>query len=89
MAIFLTLALNASVTIWPDYVKVADMVTEAFNANVKKIANEVGVVYVDVRTPFKGADGNRDDTALLMDDGDHPSEEGHKVLAEAVEAELS
>lgn len=73
----------------PDYVKVADMVTEAFNANVKKIANEVGVVYVDVRTPFKGADGNRDDTALLMDDGDHPSEEGHKVLAEAVEAELS
>ena len=73
----------------PDYVKVADMVTEAFNANIKKIANEVGVVYVDVRTPFKGADGNRDDTALLMDDGDHPSEEGHKVLAEAVEAELS
>ncbi|MSS46267.1 SGNH/GDSL hydrolase family protein [Cutibacterium sp. WCA-380-WT-3A] len=72
-----------------DYVKVSTMVTEAFNANVKKIANDVGAVYVDVRTPFKGADGRRDDTALLTDDGDHPSDEGHKVLAEAVEAQLS
>ena len=73
----------------PDYVKVTDMITEAFNANVKKIAHEVGAVYVDFRTPFRGADGTRDDTALLTDDGDHPSEEGHKVLAEAVEAALS
>ncbi|WP_284964785.1 SGNH/GDSL hydrolase family protein [Cutibacterium namnetense] len=73
----------------PDYVKVTDMITEAFNANVKKIADEVGAVYVDVRTPFRGADGMRDDTALLTDDGDHPSEEGHKVLAKAVEAALS
>ena len=73
----------------PDYVKVTDMITEAFNANVKKIAHEVGAVYVDFRTPFRGADGTRDDTALLTDDGDHPSEQGHKVLAEAVEAALS
>ncbi|MGK2352032.1 SGNH/GDSL hydrolase family protein [Cutibacterium sp. V947] len=72
-----------------DYVHVTDTITTVFNAQVEDIADEVGAVYVDVRTPFKGADGTRDDTGLLADDGDHPSQEGHAVLAKAVEAELS
>lgn len=71
-----------------DYSHVTNTITKVFNSQVEDIADEIGVVYVDVRTPFKGADGKRDDTELLAEDGDHPSQTGHAVLAKAVEAEL-
>ena len=71
-----------------DYSHVTNTITKVFNSQVEAIADEIGVVYVDVRTPFKGADGKRDDTELLAEDGDHPSQTGHAVLAKAVEAEL-
>lgn len=71
-----------------DYSHVTNTITKVFNSQVEDIADEIGVVYVDVRTPFKGADGKRDDTELLAEDGDHPSQRGHAVLAKAVEAEL-
>ena len=44
--------------------------------------------YVDIYTPFKGADGSTDDTALLADDGDHPNAAGHQLIATALLAAL-
>ena len=40
--------------------------------------------YVDLYTPFKGADGGDDPTQLLADDGDHPNAAGHKLIAQTL-----
>ena len=41
------------------------------------------MLYADIYTPFKG-DGSRDDTALLVADGDHPNAPGHLLIAAAI-----
>ena len=47
-----------------------------------------GAVYVDLFTPFRGADGSKDCTALLTDDGDHPDAAGHALIARTLLAAL-
>lgn len=57
-----------------DYVSVTNLLTRTFNERLQAATAGVGAIYVDVWTPFKGADGTRDDTDLLAADGDHPSQ---------------
>jgi lysophospholipase L1-like esterase len=38
---------------------------------------------VDIYAPFEGA-GDRNPTALLADDGDHPNAAGHRLIAKAL-----
>lgn len=68
-----------------DYVTASDALTKEFNSMVTAVAASTGVVYADVYTPFKAAG---DDTSLLSEDGDHPDEAGHRVIAQAVLAAL-
>jgi lysophospholipase L1-like esterase len=63
------------------YEQVTDALTSRVNAVVDEVARAEHITAVDLYTPFKGADGNRDDTALLADDGDHPNAEGHRLIA--------
>ena len=67
----------------PTYVATSDALTRQVNQRLSAAAADSGAVYVDLYTPFK-ADGSRDDTDLLADDGDHPDESGHQVIASAI-----
>ena len=40
--------------------------------------------YIDLRTAFRGPDGDWDETHLLAPDGDHPNAEGHRRIAQAI-----
>lgn len=64
----------------------SDLLTRQVNAAIKSDAVAEHVAYVDIYTPFKGKDGDIDDTALLAPDGDHPSQAGHRVIANALAA---
>lgn len=66
------------------YVVGSDSLTRWVNSMVAGVAKQQGVVYADAYTPFKGADGSQDDTAYLADDGEHPNQTGHQLLARAV-----
>jgi lysophospholipase L1-like esterase len=67
-----------------DFVAGSDELTRAVNAAIAQVAQTSGVTYVDAYTPLKGADGDRDPTADLLDDGDHPNQQGHQLLMAAV-----
>jgi lysophospholipase L1-like esterase len=69
------------------YVENSNALTLAVNRDIATAAGQAGATYVDIYTPFKG-DGSRDDTALLADDGDHPDEAGHRLIARTLEAAL-
>lgn len=69
-----------------EYVAMSDRLTRQFNALVGELAAAEHVIYVDIYTPFKAVG---DDTSLLSDDGEHPSQAGHAVIAEAIERALS
>jgi lysophospholipase L1-like esterase len=71
-----------------DYVQVADDVTREVNARISSAAAAHGAVYVDLFTPFRGADGSKDCTALLAADGDHPDAAGHALIARTLLAAL-
>jgi lysophospholipase L1-like esterase len=60
--------------------------TASTNAALVLAAKATGVTYVSTYTAFKGATGAKDDTALLMPDGDHPNPTGHQVIARAIAA---
>lgn len=68
----------------PAFLRGSDLLTRQANAAIKKDALAEHVAYVDIYTPFKGKDGDIDDTALLAPDGDHPSQAGHRVIANAL-----
>lgn len=68
------------------YVAASDSLTRWVNDLVRQVAQSSGASYADAFTPFKGADGDSDDTSYLSDDGDHPNANGHDVLANAVVA---
>ncbi|HEY2174820.1 MAG TPA: SGNH/GDSL hydrolase family protein [Mycobacteriales bacterium] len=70
----------------PAFLRGSDLLTRQVNAVIKKDAVAEHVAYVDIYTPFKGKDGDIDDTALLAPDGDHPSQAGHRVIAKALAA---
>ncbi len=66
------------------FVTASVALTEATNAVISDVAGRSGSVYVDTRTPFDGASGTRDATDDLLDDGDHPDDSGHELIATAV-----
>ena len=70
------------------YTAVADAATKQVNTRLETAAEQSGAVFVDLFTPFRGADGSKDCTALLAGDGDHPDAAGHAAIARAVQASL-
>jgi lysophospholipase L1-like esterase len=60
--------------------------TASTNSALALAAKATGAAYVSTYTAFKGAQGTKDDTALLMPDGDHPNPTGHQVIAKAIAA---
>ncbi len=50
-----------------------------YNTTLREVAEQHGVTYIDVATPFIAAGGN-----ALLDDGIHPTSDGHKVIYETV-----
>ncbi|MEV6493830.1 SGNH/GDSL hydrolase family protein [Actinoplanes sp. NPDC051633] len=71
-----------------DGVAEAASATEACNDALARAAASTGAVYVDTAAAFKGDSGERDPTALLTPDGDHPDAAGHAALAAAAYAAL-
>lgn len=66
------------------YVAVSDALSRALNADIARIAADVGALAPDSYAPFKGASGRSDATPYLASDGDHPNAAGHRLLADAV-----
>ncbi|HEX3814308.1 MAG TPA: SGNH/GDSL hydrolase family protein [Mycobacteriales bacterium] len=62
----------------------SDLLTRRVNAALHTVCAAKKVRYVDIYTPFKGNDGDADDTRLLASDGDHPDAAGHRVIADAL-----
>lgn len=52
---------------------------ELYSKTVEKIANKTGTMYVDLRSAFLDKHNFKD---LLCDDGIHPNEDGHKIIAD-------
>ena len=67
-----------------DFVLGSDALTRLVNTTVATVASSTDALYVDAYTPLKGADGSRDPTRDLLDDGDHPNARGHTLLTTAV-----
>ena len=67
----------------PGFAAWSDAVTRAANARIDAAARAVGAHQVDLYTPFEGS-GDRNATALLADDGDHPNAAGHRLIAQAL-----
>ncbi|MCU1589573.1 MAG: ypmR-like uncharacterized protein [Frankiales bacterium] len=64
----------------PTYVATSDALTRKVNQQIAAAANGAGATYIDLYGSFKGA-GDRDDTALLAPDGDHPGPAGQALIA--------
>ncbi|QGN57756.1 SGNH/GDSL hydrolase family protein [Nostocoides sp. HKS02] len=58
-------------------------VTRSANAHICTAAAQAGDSCVDLYEPFEGA-GDRNPTALLADDGDHPNAAGHRLIAQTL-----
>lgn len=54
---------------------------ELYNIAVHEIAHKAEAELIDITTPFLS---KRNYTHLLCEDGIHPNEEGHRVIAEAI-----
>ncbi|MHB8513644.1 MAG: SGNH/GDSL hydrolase family protein [Actinomycetota bacterium] len=65
----------------PTYMRINYSLTQHTNQVTSDFANAELFHYVDIYAPFHGPEGNRDDTVLLADDGDHPSSAGHALIA--------
>lgn len=65
----------------------SDGVTVAANAAICAEAASAGDTCVDLYHPFLGADGTRNPTPLLAEDGDHPDGAGHTLIAKALLAQ--
>ena len=65
------------------YLDWSDTVTRAANVSICQAARQGGSTCVDTYAPFK-ADGGKDPTGLLADDGDHPNDKGAALIAQAV-----
>jgi lysophospholipase L1-like esterase len=66
-----------------DYVRNSAVLTRAVDDSARSAATAWGAAYADLYAAFT-RDGDRDDTALLASDGDHPNAAGHRVIAAAV-----
>jgi lysophospholipase L1-like esterase len=69
------------------YVRDSDALTRRVNDVLERAAVAAGATYVDLYGPFKG-DGDRDDSALLAPDGDHPSAAGHALIAAVLDGAI-
>lgn len=67
-----------------EYVRDTSSFTRAANTAICAAAAAVQAPCIDLYPVFKGADGGKDPTHLLAADGDHPSAEGQRVIAEAL-----
>ena len=65
----------------------SDGVTVAANAAICSEAQAAGDACVDLYHPFLGADGTKNPTPLLAEDGDHPDAAGHTLIAKALLSE--
>jgi lysophospholipase L1-like esterase len=63
----------------------SDALTAEVNETIREVALDAGDDYVDLYTPFKG-DGDIDPSPLLADDGDHPNQAGHELIANVLAA---
>jgi acyl-CoA thioesterase-1 len=61
----------------------AHSATTYANDAIRAAAAASGAKYVDTTAVFKGDTGERNPTALLASDGDHPNAAGHEAIAEA------
>ncbi|WP_232323955.1 SGNH/GDSL hydrolase family protein [Catenuloplanes japonicus] len=62
----------------------AAVATEDVNRALAEAAAQTGATFVPTYPLFKGVDGRADPTGLLAEDGDHPNEAGHQVIAAAI-----
>lgn len=69
-----------------DYAQDATALTNRINAVLQQASAEQGVSYVDLAAAY--AAQTDDVSTLLAEDGDHPNDEGHRVIARAVNAVL-
>lgn len=61
----------------------SDGVTKAANRAICAAATSADDRCVDIYAPFEGV-GDRNPTALLADDGDHPNAAGHRLIAQTL-----
>jgi lysophospholipase L1-like esterase len=63
------------------FVRDSDRLTREVNAEICQIARANGDSCIDIYIAFKAKRSIQDLTALLAPDGDHPSEQGHELIA--------
>lgn len=63
-----------------------DLLTRHVNTAIAHAATARHATFVDLYAPFKGTDGDADDTNLLAADGDHPDQAGHQTIADILAA---
>jgi acyl-CoA thioesterase I len=62
--------------------------TRYANQALREAADDSGARYLPTTPAFDGEQRDRDPTALLAPDGDHPNAAGHRAIAEAIFAAL-
>ncbi|GGQ39847.1 SGNH/GDSL hydrolase family protein [Couchioplanes azureus] len=67
-------------------VKASTETTDAINDALAEAAEDGGATYVSTGPAFHGPDGEKDPTALLVADGDHPDAAGHTAIAQLIPA---
>jgi lysophospholipase L1-like esterase len=72
----------------PTYQQTSDLLTRRANAVLAAATRVSGGTYIDLYGAFRG-DGDRDDTALLASDGDHPSALGSQLIARLLAGQLT
>lgn len=70
----------------PSFAAWSDEVTRAVNTRICAGAVAAGARCADLYAAFKAADGRKDPTALLAEDGDHPDAAGHALIARVLAA---
>ena len=67
----------------PGFATWSDAVTRSANTAIRTAAEADGDQVVDLYEPFEGR-GERNPTALLAADGDHPNAAGHRLIAQTL-----
>ena len=75
---------NAALRRGPDYVTMSQAATADLALAQCEAAAQAGDRCVDLRPAFHGERNERDPTALLQEDGDHPNSAGHSAIASAL-----
>jgi len=68
----------------PQFLRDSAVLTLRANDVISEVAGAEGATYVDLFSTFKGTWGDGDPTGLLADDGDHPNQIGHQLIADAL-----